>query len=55
MGIPITLIGEAVFSRCLSALKSDRLVLSEEYPNTPTKIDVEKSEFIKDIKNVFFF
>jgi len=31
-GVPLTLIGEAVFSRCLSALKDSRIRASEAYP-----------------------
>ncbi len=29
MGIPLTLIGEAVFSRCLSAVKNERVAASK--------------------------
>ncbi len=32
LGVPLTLIGEAVFARCLSALKSERLEAERLYP-----------------------
>lgn len=32
MGIPVTLIAEAVFARCLSALKEERVAASQSYP-----------------------
>lgn len=31
LGVPLTLIGEAVFARCLSAIKEERVKLSENY------------------------
>ncbi len=33
LGLPVTLIAEAVFARCLSALKEERLEASHHYPN----------------------
>jgi 6-phosphogluconate dehydrogenase len=33
-GMPLTLIGEAVFARCLSALKEERLEASRHFPTT---------------------
>ncbi len=32
LGVPVTLIGEAVFARCLSALKDERVEASRHYP-----------------------
>jgi len=37
-GIPLTLIGEAVFARCLSALKDSRLNASKIYPNSNNSV-----------------
>jgi len=39
MGIPVTLIGEAVFARCLSALKDERVAASQRF-STPKKISL---------------
>ncbi|MBS0615747.1 MAG: decarboxylating NADP(+)-dependent phosphogluconate dehydrogenase [Verrucomicrobia bacterium] len=43
MGIPVTLIGEAVFARCLSAMKEERMQASQVYkgPALSSKIDVQ--------------
>ncbi|XP_065365880.1 6-phosphogluconate dehydrogenase, decarboxylating [Calliphora vicina] len=54
-GIPVTLIGEAVFSRCLSALKDERVAASKQLqgPNTPIKVDNLK-EFLNHIKHALY-
>lgn len=53
-GIPVTLIGEAVFSRCLSSLKNERVYASTRLPgpinNNTFKGD--KKSFINDLKQV---
>jgi len=43
MGVPVTLIGEAVFARCLSAMKEERVEASKKLkgPTTPFKGDVK--------------
>ena len=40
LGIPLTLIGEAVFARCLSALKNERVIASQQIKG-PTLINVQ--------------
>ena len=50
MGIPITLIGEAVYSRFLSALKEERVAASEVLGGPDPAFDVEKKEFVEDIR-----
>lgn len=54
-GIPVTLIGEAVFSRCLSALKDERVAASKQLqgPNVPIKVENLK-EFLNHIKNALY-
>lgn len=54
-GIPVTLIGEAVFSRCLSALKDERVLASKQLqgPNTPIKVENLK-EFLNHIKHALY-
>jgi 6-phosphogluconate dehydrogenase len=46
LGVPVTLIGEAVFARCLSALKDERVAASKLY-NGP------KPDFSKEDKGAF--
>ncbi|MCK5200071.1 MAG: decarboxylating NADP(+)-dependent phosphogluconate dehydrogenase, partial [Spirochaetales bacterium] len=50
MGIPVTLIGEAVFSRCLSARKEERVEASKLMKGPETKFQGKKEEFIADLE-----
>ena len=54
IGIPLTLIGESVFSRCLSAQKDERVRASKILPGPNKKFEGNKNEFIKDIRNALF-
>uniref|UniRef100_A0A6G3MHS5 phosphogluconate dehydrogenase (NADP(+)-dependent, decarboxylating) n=1 Tax=Henneguya salminicola TaxID=69463 RepID=A0A6G3MHS5_HENSL len=54
MGIPITLIAEAVFSRCLSALKDERVRCSHVFENPPKHQPEDPRVLIEHIKNVLF-
>jgi 6-phosphogluconate dehydrogenase len=51
LGTPVTLIGEAVFARCLSSLKAERVHASDilEGPKGVT-FSGDKKEFIEDIR-----
>jgi 6-phosphogluconate dehydrogenase len=51
LGMPLTLIGESVFARCLSALKDERVAASKVL-NGPakTKTVAEKKEFIEQVR-----
>jgi len=50
MGIPITLIGEAVYSRCLSALKEERAQASQILKGPRPKFEGDEEEFVEDIR-----
>lgn len=50
MGVPVTLIGEAVFSRCLSARKQERVEASQQIGSEVTPYDGDKKAFIEDIR-----
>lgn len=50
-GIPLTLIGEAVYARCLSAIKEERVAASKVLTGPEHKFDGDRSIFIEDIKN----
>lgn len=54
-GVPVTLIGEAVFSRCLSALKDERVQASTvlKGPSCKPRITDQK-KFLTDIKNALY-
>ncbi|KHN80215.1 6-phosphogluconate dehydrogenase, decarboxylating [Toxocara canis] len=56
-GIPVTLIGEAVFARCLSSLKSDRITASNVLMGPRTKPEEyvkDKKEFIEHIRRALY-
>jgi 6-phosphogluconate dehydrogenase len=54
MGIPLTLIGEAVFSRCLSALKEERVAASKILHGATPDFIGDKAKFIEDIKQALY-
>ena len=54
LGIPLTLIGEAVFSRCLSAVKNERVEASKILHGPALKFSGDKANFITDIKEALY-
>ncbi len=53
-GIPLTLIGESVYARCLSALKEERVEASKILSGPQPKFEGDKKEFINDLKNALY-
>ena len=49
-GVPLTLIGEAVFARCLSAMKAERVEAAAEYKVKREKFTGDKKEMIENIR-----
>jgi len=54
LGVPLTLIGEAVFSRCLSAQKDERVIASKILSGPKPSFTGDKKAFIDDIKQALF-
>src|SRR5579863_1979862 len=55
LGMPLTLIGESVFARCLSALKDERVAASKVLDGPPKTLTVsEKKEFIEDVRRALY-
>ena len=50
MGTPVTLIGEAVYARCLSALKEDRVEASKILKGPAPAFSGDKKAFTEDIR-----
>ncbi len=50
VGVPLTLIGEAVYARTLSALKSERVEASKILSGPTPKYEGDKKEFIEDLR-----
>ncbi len=53
-GEPLPLIGEAVFARCLSALKSDREEASKWLAGPKMGIHVDQEDFVEEIKQALY-
>ena len=53
-GMPVTLIGEAVFARCLSALKDERVDASKVLTGPATAIASDRAAFIEDVRRALY-
>ena len=55
LGMPVTLIGESVFARCLSALKDERVAASKILEG-PAKVKniTDQKEFIEDVRRALY-
>ncbi|MGQ1891876.1 decarboxylating NADP(+)-dependent phosphogluconate dehydrogenase [Thermophagus sp. OGC60D27] len=54
LGIPLTLIGEAVFSRCLSAIKEERVEASKILKGPKPEFKGDKDAFLKDLHDAVY-
>ncbi|OQE84884.1 hypothetical protein PENNAL_c0025G10434 [Penicillium nalgiovense] len=54
LGMPVTLIGEAVFSRCLSALKDERGRACEILSGPTPKFEGDKQAFVDDLEQALY-
>jgi 6-phosphogluconate dehydrogenase len=55
LGQPLTLIGESVFARCLSALKEERVEASKILQGPATKASVgDRAEFIENVRRALY-
>ncbi len=53
-GVPLTLIGEAVFSRCLSAMKAERAEASKVLTGPKASFNGDKKAMIEDIRKALY-
>ena len=54
LGIPLTLIGEAVFSRCLSAIKEERVAASSVLSGPTPRFAGDKQAIVEDIRQALY-
>ena len=54
LGQPLTLIGEAVFARCLSAMKDQRVAASEKLKGPKVNFKGDRQKFIDDIREALY-
>ena len=54
LGLPVTLIGEAVFARCLSSLKEERVAASKIFPRKKISPPANKKQLIEDVMQALY-
>jgi 6-phosphogluconate dehydrogenase len=54
LGQPLTLIGEAVFARCLSALKEERVKAAKALKGPRAKFRGDKEKFLNDLRQALY-
>jgi 6-phosphogluconate dehydrogenase len=54
LGIPITLIAEAVYARCVSAMKDQRVEASKTYPPSDAKFPGDRNQWIADVRRALY-
>ena len=54
LGMPVTLIGEAVFARCLSSLKEERTRASEKLDGPTPNFEGDKQEFLDNLEQALY-
>ena len=53
-GVALTLIGEAVFSRCLSAVKNERVAAAKRFTKTIPAFEGDKAAFVECIRKALY-
>ena len=54
LGIPITLMAEAVYSRCVSALKEERVAAAKKLKGPKPLIRTDRAKFVEDIRRALY-
>jgi 6-phosphogluconate dehydrogenase len=54
LGTPVTLIGEAVFARCLSALKDERVKASTVLTGPKPAVSADRAAFIEEVRRALY-
>src|SRR5262249_37945683 len=54
LGVPVTLIGEAVYSRCLSAMKDERVSASKILTGPQPVAAQDRAGFIEDVRRALY-
>jgi 6-phosphogluconate dehydrogenase len=54
LGVPMTLVAEAVFARALSALKDERLVAEKVLTGPEPSFDGDRAAFVEDIRQAMY-
>ena len=52
--VPVTLIAEAVYSRCVSALKDERVAAAKKLKGPRPKISADRTKFVEEIRRALY-
>src|SRR4030042_6842638 len=53
-GMPLTLIGEAVFARCLSAIKEERVAASKGLKGPRKRVQGDRDQMVRDLMQALY-
>jgi 6-phosphogluconate dehydrogenase len=54
LGVPVTLIGEAVYARCLSAMKDERVAAAKILTGPKHSASEDRQQFIEDVRRALY-
>jgi 6-phosphogluconate dehydrogenase len=54
LGVPVTLIGEAVYARCLSAMKDERVTASKILSGPKGKMGLDRNTFVENVRRALY-
>jgi 6-phosphogluconate dehydrogenase len=54
LGVPVTLIGEAVYARCLSAMKEERVAASKVLGSGKPSLSGDQKAFVEDVRRALY-
>jgi 6-phosphogluconate dehydrogenase len=54
LGVPVTLIGEAVFARCLSAMKDERVAAAKALNGSKPVFSGDREAFVEDVRRALY-
>jgi len=54
LGVPLTLIGEAVFARCLSSMKEERVTASQRLAGPTPRFEGDRQAFVEELRQALY-
>jgi 6-phosphogluconate dehydrogenase len=54
LGVPLTLIGEAVFARCLSSMKEERVAASKKLAGPAPHFEGDRKAFVEELRQALY-
>jgi len=54
LGVPLTLIGEAVFARCLSSIKEERVAASQRLSGPASRFEGDRQAFVEELRQALY-